>query len=274
MILINYKYEEIKQIKEMFYQRIKHPYITKFLTEPVLDEDRLFLLYTLLEGKKLPKKNLNDYIITTLLVQAALDTHETVSTSSVSSDKVKKERQLTVLAGDYYSSLYYYLLAKVSDIPMIRLLAESIQEVNESKMSFYKDPTRSLSQLIDDVKIIESSLIQKIAEHFNLPIWKHVASEFFYLKRLIAERKLLLAGEKVPLVDAIINENSSNLLRLKGEARIKKSVVLCNNYIFQSKSQLYSLCKQSTTLNSFIIVRIDEMLLDINIIKEKVAEEG
>lgn len=274
MILINYINEEIKQIKEMFYQRIKHPYITKFLDEPVLDEDRLFLLYTLLEEKKLSKKSLSDYIITTLLVQAALDTHEAVSTSTLSSDKVKKERQLTVLAGDYYSSLYYYLLAKVNDISMIRLLANSIQEVNESKMNFYKDPTRTILQSIEDVKIIESSLIQKIAEHFKLPIWKHVVSEFFFLKRLIAERKLLLEGEKVPLVDEIIKENNSSLLRLKGEARLKQSVVLCDNYIFQSKSQLYSLCQQPSPLNTFIIVRIDEMLLDINIIKEKVAEEG
>lgn len=274
MILINYINEEIKQIKERFYQRIKHPYITKFLNEPILDEDRLFLLYTMLEEKKLSKKSRNDYIITTLLVQAALDTHETVSSSTLSSDKVKKQRQLTVLAGDYYSSLYYYLLAKVNDITMIRLLASSIQEVNESKMSFYKDPTRSILQSIEDVKIIESSLIQKIAEQFKLPIWKHVVSEFFFLKRLLVERKRLLEGEKVPLLEAIINENRSSLLGLKGESRLKHSVELCDNYIFESKSQLYSLCQQPTHLNSFIIVRIDEMLLDINISKEKVAEEG
>jgi len=274
MILINYINEELKQIKEMFYQRIKHPYITKFLDEPVLDEDRLFFLYTLLEEKRIPKKSLSDYIITTLLVQAALDTHETVSTSTLSSDKVKKERQLTVLAGDYYSSLYYYLLAKVNDISMIRLLASSIQEINEAKMSFYKDPSRTFLQSIEDVKIIESSLIQKITEHFKLPNWKNVVSEFFFLKRLVTERKLLIAGKEVPLVDAIIKENSSSLLRLKGEARLKQAVVICDNYIFQSKRQLYSLCQQPTTLNSFINVRIDEMLLDINIIKEKVAEEG
>ncbi|WNF38024.1 heptaprenyl diphosphate synthase component 1 [Bacillaceae bacterium IKA-2] len=274
MILINYISEEIKQIKEMFYQRIKHPYITKFLNEPILDEDRLFLLYLMLEEKKLSKKSRNDYIITTLLVQAALDTHETVSTSTLKSDKGKKQRQLTVLAGDYYSSLYYYLLAKVNDIPMIRLLASSIQEVNEAKMSFYKEPTRPISQSIEDVKLIESSLIQKVAEHFKLPIRKHVVSEFFFLKRLVVERNRLLEGGKVPLLEAIINGNRSSLLGLKDDSRLKYSLELCDNYIFESKSQLYSLCQQPTNLNSFIIERIDEMLLDINIIKEKVAEEG
>ncbi|UTW69745.1 heptaprenyl diphosphate synthase component 1 [Anaerobacillus sp. HL2] len=45
----------------------------KFLDEPVLDEDRL---YSMFAEKKIAKDCLNEYIITTLLVQAALDTHE------------------------------------------------------------------------------------------------------------------------------------------------------------------------------------------------------
>ena len=271
MILINYINEEIKQIKERFHDRVKHPYITKFLEAPILDEDRLFLLYSMLEEKKLPKTNLNEYIITTLLVQAALDTHETVSISNVSSDKVKKERQLSVLAGDYYSSLYYFLLAKINDISMIRLLANSIQEINESKMSFYKDTQLNISHSISHIKIIESSLIQKIAEHFKLPKWKAVASEFFFFKRLIAEREFLLQGKTVPLIDSIVNENNS---KLRGEARLKRSIEMCDKYIFLSKSQLQSLCQQPSPLSSFIMVRIDQMLTESDLLKEKVAEEG
>jgi heptaprenyl diphosphate synthase len=274
MILINFINEEIKQIRETFYQRIKHPYMTKFLEEPVLDDDRLYLLYTIFKEKKLTKESVNNYIITTLLVQAALDIHETVSTSILSSDKVKKERQLTVLAGDYYSSLYYYLLAKANDISMIRLLAHSIQEVNESKMSFYKDTDQPLLQSIENVKVIESSLIQRIAEHFKLPIWKEIINEFFFFKRLILERKQLLKNGEFPLVEAILIENNSSYLGLKGEAHLKHCLAVCDNYIFQSKSDLYSLCKQPSPLSSFVMVRVDQMLLDANIIKEKVAEEG
>jgi heptaprenyl diphosphate synthase len=274
MILINFINEEIKQIKDRFYDRIKHPYITKFLDEPILDEDRLFLLYSMLEEKKLAKNSLNEYVLTTLLVQAALDTHETVSTSIVSSDKVKKERQLTVLAGDYYSSLYYFLLAKINDISMIRLLANSIQEINESKMSFYKDTHRNISQSIAHIKTIESSLIQKIAEHFKLPNWKAVVSEFFFFKRLMIERAFLLQGKHVPLIETLVNESSSSYCNLQGEARLKHSIEMCDKYIFLSKSQLHSLCKQPSSLSSFILVRMDQMLIEADLLKEKVAEEG
>lgn len=274
MILINYINDEIKQIKERFNESIKHPYITKFLKEPILDEDRLFLLYSMLEEKKLTKKSLNEYVITTLLVQAALDTHETVSTSIISSDHGKKERQLTVLAGDYYSSLYYFLLAKINDISMIRLLANSIQEINESKMSFYKDTHRNISQSIAHIKTIESSLIQKIADHFKLPNWKAVVSEFFFFKRLITERELLLLGKNVPLIETIVKESSSSYSKLSGEARLKHSIEMCDKYIFLSKSQLHSLCKQASPLSSFILVRMDQMLIKADLLKEKVTEEG
>lgn len=274
MILINYFNDEIKQVKELFLKRVKHPYITKFLDEPVLDEDRLFLLYSMLDEKKLAKDNLNEYIITTLLVQAALDTHETVTVSRLSSEKVKKERQLTVLAGDYYSSLYYYLLAKINDITMIRVLANSIQEVNESKMSFYKINHHNVPRLIEDVKTIESSLIQKVADHFKLHSWKKISSEFLFFKRLISERRKLIKGQKVPLLDFIVNENKSSLLGNRGEVRLKHSLDICDQYIFQSKAQLQTLCKEPSQVSSFILARMDQLLLETDLLKEKVAEEG
>ena len=274
MILINYLNDEIKQIKERFYQRIKHPYINKFLEDPVLDDDRLYILYTMLEEQKLSKDNVNDYVITTLLVQAALDTHEEVSISHLNSDTSKKQRQLTVLAGDYYSSLYYYLLAKISDITMIRLLANSIQEVNESKMSFYKKNHQNISQSIEDVKMIESSLIQKIADHFKLQNWKAAVSEFFFFKRLVTERSMLLNGSQVPLIDAIVNEDDISFISFKSDDRLKHRLELCDKYIYQSKSKLMSLCEQPSTLNTFIVSRVDQLLLEIGFFKEKVAEEG
>lgn len=271
MILIDYLNEEIKQIKEKFYQRIKHPYIKKFLEDPELDDDRLYILFTMLEERKVSKENISDYIITTLLVQAALDTHETVSTSHLSSEEGKKQRQLTVLAGDYYSSLYYFLLAKISDISMIRILANSIQEVNESKMNFYKKNHQDIMRTISDVKIIESSLIQKVADFIKLPNWNATVSEFFFIKRLICERTKLLKGHKAPLIDAIVNEDDTNF---KGKDRLEHSLELCDKYINQSKIKLQLLCDRETQLNSFVLQRVDQLLLEIGFLKEKVAEEG
>ncbi|OIJ14818.1 hypothetical protein BKP37_07525 [Anaerobacillus alkalilacustris] len=272
MILINYFEDEIKEIKQRFFQRIKHPYMNKFIIEPVLDDDRLFLLYSMLSEKKLEKECINTYIITTLLVQAALDTHETISIGKLSSEKDIKERQLTVLAGDYYSSLYYYLLAKMNDISMIRVLANSIQEINECKMNIYKKNHQNISKYIEDIKIIDSSLMQRIAEHFNLQKWQSITSEFFFLKRIISERGEFLNGHKAPLIDVILNDKKTK--ELPGESGVKCSLDLCDNYIFQTRLKLTELCKQPSPLNSFVIERINQMVLEAGLLKEKVAEEG
>ena len=62
------------------------------------------------------------YITAIMLMYIALDTHDNVSNTNVMMRTVYKCNQLTVLAGDYYSGLYYKLLAKLGDIKMIKVL--------------------------------------------------------------------------------------------------------------------------------------------------------
>ncbi|UTW69744.1 heptaprenyl diphosphate synthase component 1 [Anaerobacillus sp. HL2] len=70
---------------------------------------------------------------------------------------------------------------------MIRVLANSIQEVNESKMSFYKINHQNIPRLIEDVKTIESSLILiKSLIILCCQVGKRFQENFF--KRLIRKK--------------------------------------------------------------------------------------
>src|SRR5699024_11828541 len=86
-------------------------------------------------------------ILTVMLVQCALDTHELVP---VNNDSMlsKTEKQLAVLAGDYYSGLYYALLAEHGQIRMIQILANAIKQINEYKMNIYYGEANDINELI------------------------------------------------------------------------------------------------------------------------------
>lgn len=68
------------------------------------------------------------------LISHALEIHENIDMPGSDVDK-NRYRQLAVLAGDYASSRYYELLAENNLIDDIKLFANAIQIVNETKMS-------------------------------------------------------------------------------------------------------------------------------------------
>src|SRR5699024_7799954 len=106
-------------------------------------------------------------IITVMLVQCALDTHELVPVNN-NSMLSETEKQLAVLAGDYYSVLYYTLLAEHGQIRMIQILANSINQIYEYKMNIYYEEANDINELIYFLMKIETLLIVSVVEEFQL----------------------------------------------------------------------------------------------------------
>ncbi|SDY86838.1 heptaprenyl diphosphate synthase [Evansella caseinilytica] len=262
--------KELTEIIDAFYQKVKHPYLNKYIKDPYVDEDQVAILYLMLKNKFDPEYT-KQYIIITLLVQAALDTHERISSSRVSDDTMKKKRQLTVLAGDYYSSLYYYFLAKLNDVSLMRVLAKSIQEINESKMNVYKYNETQQKASFADFRLIDSSLVQNIATLLHMPEWKKAADEFFFFKRLLKERFMWKhTGVKGSLIDLMLREhgaetkpyNDNNLLQ--GFDRL----------IDASKDKLLAFSREWTSIGAFFNKRVHELLIENRYDQQCVMEEG
>lgn len=195
----------IKHIQEELEDILQDSYLQKYLQKPEIDNDKLMILYTLIQNTNYTDIKKKNYVITTMLVQIALDTHDLVTENSTEeSDTYKRNRQLTVLAGDYYSGLYYYMLSKLDDIPMIHTLASAIKEINELKMIIYYEVHHSISDLMENIKVLESILIIRVAEHFNKSAINDFVENWLFTRKLMREKNLFLTDQRTPLCDLLI----------------------------------------------------------------------
>jgi heptaprenyl diphosphate synthase len=180
---------DFKILKERLQVKLQHPVLMQHIDMPDIDEEKLLLLYSILKSAKLHTKHIEHYAVAVMLVQIALDTHEKVSEMNV------KKRQLTVLAGDYYSGLYYHLLADNHDISFIRTLAKAIEEVNEHKIYLHQHKASTVNEMIYSVQMIEASLIMKTCQHFQVTDWEEYAASFLGYARIAREYKQACNGE-------------------------------------------------------------------------------
>lgn len=182
---------EAAELKDKIRQAIHHPYLLKYIEPPNIDDDKLLILCSISNEKSGDIKK--EIILSTMLVQIALDIHDNVLLIDLTS-KSQKERQLTVLAGDFYSSLYYKRLSSINERQLIRQLADGIKEVNELKTLFLYGKDLDSGQLIRIQLGIESCIIN----HFSMAVRKKAISpiirEFLLLKRLMHEKDLIDNG--------------------------------------------------------------------------------
>lgn len=183
--LINSKVN-IQYLKQKIVAKIEHSYLEKHIKKPAIDERKLQLLVEMVYHTTLSESLKERYIITTMLVQMALDTHDLVPsvTALDEEDEVKLTKQLHVLAGDYYSGLYYLLLAEIDDFDFIRQLASAIKEINEYKMILYYNETSSLTEYMQIQKIIDTLLLVRVAEYLHVPALGEVAGNWLFIKLL------------------------------------------------------------------------------------------
>ena len=166
-------------IKEKLMEKLRHPYFINYIEEPFIDEEKIALLYGALKSANLHIEQIEHYVVTIMLVQIALDTHEKVSNKAgEEAIESHKCRQLTVLAGDYYSGLYYYLLSMNRDIVLIRALAEGIKEINEHKIMLYQKAHETTDDIMKSVVTIESALLQKHVIIFIYHIGSHLSHTY------------------------------------------------------------------------------------------------
>jgi heptaprenyl diphosphate synthase len=225
----------------------------------------------------LSDKQRKNYALATMLVQIALDTHEQITNEKINGIPELTSRQLTVLAGDYYSGLYYKLLADSEDIFMINVLAGGIKEVNEHKISVFQQEFDGIEKLMASIKTIESSLITKIIDYFQVNVWHEIVSNLLLVKRLLREKKRYSqtgCSQLFETMKKIIFAKSDSKMKDLSSEQQNYLLVICDRYIEFSKTIIENSIQNLPHINEQLGIRIISILNQHQSIAKTFVEEG
>lgn len=162
---------------------------------PDFPNARVHLLYIFLQSAARNDSERDElYALVASLVQVGLDTHESIDTVADRQDEAgMRSRQLKVLAGDYFSSRFYYLLAQHGDIEGISLLSRAVRDVNVMKMNLYsrmKTMVLSAEEYLRHMVQLNMQLFLSFTPMIDASVretWKKLLQEFTRCETVIRE---------------------------------------------------------------------------------------
>lgn len=190
---------EMEEISSEIKNLSKETYLEKHISIPEISVIPLQLLNLYLFQASVPKFLRKKYCVTSGLINLGLDMHDLVTNQKEVDELRLKNRQMCVLAGDYFSSICYLMLAKENLVEKVRGLAFGISEVTTAKMELYNLNNRksfnSVEQIFELIKIRESHLYIQFLNEFKsdelIEFWKSLFENiimFFLLSdELVAE---------------------------------------------------------------------------------------
>lgn len=128
----------VGDVRSLIHAEMDHAYLSGYFRAPELEELPLLLATLIANEAGLPAHQAQAAVSTLLLIHHGLALHEEIERLAARDNE--KYRQLGVLAGAYYSSKYYRLLAESGQIALMGRFAEAIQSINEAKVELARDP--------------------------------------------------------------------------------------------------------------------------------------
>ncbi len=194
----------IEQLKLKIKMYVRHRTLHKYTGDPDVRESRLFfLILPLLNGDSWSEEQ-EQSAIAVALIYSALTAHDQIKELNASS----KSQQLTVLAGDYYSGLYYQLLAQRSSIDLIRTLSNGIIDISEKKSSVYDRIHRTFDEWMDTLQIIESLSIEQFHQYFGYDSYQIFVRRALFIQRIEYEVHLLRADKSSRFLESLAESAS------------------------------------------------------------------
>ncbi|OXS80280.1 heptaprenyl diphosphate synthase component 1 [Domibacillus enclensis] len=202
--------EQKRALLEEINQACRQPFLDNVLGHPAVNPLRASALMLAFDENQRRTDVARKQMTAAVLIQMALDTHDLIPPLT---EEMTRENQLIVLAGDYYSGMYYQTLAEAGCIHWVGVLAEAVKKVNETKTALHSGLLRSEESVFQAVQTIESDIIRSVYTEVNADeaCWSAVCL-LLELDRLQREKKKPIivvdalervCGEKKKAMDAI-----------------------------------------------------------------------
>ncbi len=148
-------------IEEQVHAYVGHPFLRACQVPQTVSRFHFEVANAILTAGNVDESTAKSVLEALLLLEQGLSVHDEVD------KRTGRLRQLTVLAGDYNSSQYYYILTRVGDFELINRLSGAIIRINEAKMklSQFGDQVDSETYLNLQEKV-HGDLLIALAEHY------------------------------------------------------------------------------------------------------------
>lgn len=196
----------VTELKDEIYNKLHHRTLLAYTGHPPIWDDQLFyLLLPKANGEQWTKQH-QIAAQSVAMIQTALTTHDLVKEKQATS----KAQQLMVLAGDYYSGMYYDTLAKLPDIQFVQKLSNAVAEISEHKTAFYEAKECTLQEWILRYEIIVSRAVEQFMHHFEFTAYIELMKKGMLLSRLSAELKKVINDTSTIRLFRVISKGFSS----------------------------------------------------------------
>lgn len=185
------------RITELAQKYVEYDMISTHTELPEFPVPRVRLLYTFLnDGGREASRSAETCALAAFLVQLGLDTHDLVDVEdSRKEEREMRSRQLKVLAGDYFSGVFYELLAQKAEIGTISKMSAAICEVNRLKVRLYTGLRKMLlpaEEYLKECVQLKTALFHSFTGQLDKSvqnIWKLLLAEISRCEVMLEEMK-------------------------------------------------------------------------------------
>jgi heptaprenyl diphosphate synthase len=168
-----------QRVRERVLREMNHPYLARFQPNPKLDMFHMHISLILLQAAELPSEDVELLMTVVLLIHHGLRVHDDILLASAQPDE--RYRQLNVLAGDYFSSKYFHLLAQDGHVYAIGRFARAISRINEAKAErekYMRDFSCTEERYMRISERIHGELLHTLREIYlpNDSLWEDIVS--------------------------------------------------------------------------------------------------